>query len=49
MKKIFFKTLSYINKKILPSYRHRNLEKLSKFDKLIIGYRYWVTKHYFDR
>ncbi len=49
MKRTFFKVLSKINKTILPSYRHRNLERLSKFDQLIIGYKYWVTKHYFDQ
>lgn len=48
MKRIFFKLLSYLNKKILPSYRHRNLEELSKLEMLIIGYKYWVTKNYFD-
>ncbi len=49
MKRSFFKLLSLINKLILPSYRHRNLEELSKFDMLIIAYKYWVTKHYFDQ
>ncbi len=48
MKKLLFKTLSEINKKILPSYIHKDLTKLSKIDKAIVGYRIWVTKSYLD-
>lgn len=42
--KIFYKILARLNKVILPSYAKRDLTKLSKFDKLIVGYRYYVTK-----
>lgn len=45
MKTVFFKSLAKINKAILPRYSQRDLNNLSKFDKLIIGYRYYVTKN----
>ena len=38
-----FKILAKINKLILPKYAYRDLTKLSKFDYVIIGWRYWVT------
>lgn len=46
--KYIFKILGKINKRVLPSYTTRDLTKLSKFDKLIIGYRYYITKHSLD-
>ncbi len=42
--KIIFIALAKINKVILPSMKTKDLMKLSKFDKLIIGYRYYITK-----
>ncbi|MGI0107953.1 SsrA-binding protein [Salinimicrobium sp. WS361] len=47
MKKTFFKTLSKINKKVLPSYSKRQLDlaKATKFQKAIIGWKTWVTKN----
>lgn len=38
-----FQILAKINKILLPRYSHRDLNKLSKIDYAIIGYRYWVT------
>jgi len=38
-----FVILAKLNKFILPRYSHRDLNKLSKFDYVIIAYRYWVT------
>jgi hypothetical protein len=43
MKKSIFKTLALINKAILPRYSKKDITKLSKFEKVIVGYRYWVT------
>jgi hypothetical protein len=37
--------LAAINKSILPRYSRKDLSKLSRFDKLIVGYRYYVTKN----
>jgi hypothetical protein len=40
-----FKLLAKINRIILPSMINKDLSKLSSIQKLIIGYRYWVTKN----
>jgi len=45
MKKSFFRLLAKVNKNILPRYSRRDLNKLSKIDKAIVAYRYWVTSH----
>jgi len=44
-KKYIFKFLAIINKVILPSLIRKDLSKLKGYEKLIIGYRYWVTKN----
>lgn len=46
--KIIFKLLARINKWILPSYIYKDPATLRKIDKLIIAYRYWVTKNSLD-
>lgn len=48
MKKSLFKVIARINKWILPRYSQRDITKLSKLDKAIIGFRYWVTKNSLD-
>ena len=45
MKKSLFKALATLNKWILPHYSKRDLSKLSKFDQVLIAFRYWVTKN----
>jgi len=40
--------LAAINKVVLPSYGKRDLSKLSKMDKAIVAYRYWVTTNSLD-
>ena len=45
MKRSIFKALAKINKALLPSYVKKDLTKLSRMDKLIIGWRYWVTRN----
>ncbi|MBR9997713.1 MAG: hypothetical protein KFF73_02025 [Cyclobacteriaceae bacterium] len=45
IRKSCFRILAEINKIILPRYSRKDLSKLSKFDKLIVGYRYYVTKN----
>jgi len=47
-KKMFFKLLAKINKRVLPRYSQRNINTLSKFDKALIAYRYWVTINSLD-
>tara|TARA_R110002050_G_scaffold297783_2_gene459781 strand:- start:169 stop:372 length:204 start_codon:yes stop_codon:yes gene_type:complete len=50
MKKKFFKFLSRVNKKVLPSFTQKgvNLEKASKFQMAIFAYKLWVTKNSLD-
>ena len=43
MRKSVFKLLAKVNKAILPSLAHKDLTKLSKLQKALVGYRYWVT------
>ena len=43
MKKSMFKILAKINKMLLPRYSQKDLNRLSKIDKALIAYRYWVT------
>jgi len=44
-KKYIFKVLAIINKVTLPSLFAKDLSKLKGYEKLIFGYRYWVTKN----
>jgi len=46
--KSFFKFLAAINKMILPKYSKRDINALSKIDKALVAYRYWVTIHAID-
>lgn len=50
MNKRFFKFLSKLNKKVLPSYSKRRLDlaKASKFQMAVIGWKLWVTKRALD-
>ncbi|MCF7561472.1 SsrA-binding protein [Sabulilitoribacter multivorans] len=50
MKKQIFKLLSKVNKIVLPSYSKQQLDlaKASKFQLLIIGWKYYVTKNALD-
>ena len=43
--KLFFKVLAKINKIILPTMLHKDLNRLNSLEKVIISYRYWVTKN----
>ncbi len=44
-KQYVFKVLAIINKVIFPSLIRKDLSKLKSYEKLIYGYRYWVTKN----
>ncbi|MCM4160711.1 SsrA-binding protein [Antarcticibacterium flavum] len=50
MKKAFFKLLSKVNQKVLPSYSKQQLDlrKASKAQKALIGWKTWVTKNSLD-
>lgn len=45
MKKVAFQILAKLNKLILPRYSKRDITRLSKLDKAIVAFRYWVTIH----
>ena len=44
-KKLFFKVLAKVNKLIIPTMMKQDFSRLKTTDKLIIAYRYWVTKN----
>ncbi len=48
MSKSFFKILSKLNRVLLPSLAKLDMNKLSKFDKALIAYKYWVVMHVLD-
>ncbi|MBL7878157.1 MAG: hypothetical protein JNL53_20995 [Cyclobacteriaceae bacterium] len=48
MKKIVFKVLAKINKVIMPRFSQRDITRLSKFEKALVAYRYWVTLNALD-
>ena len=43
--KLFFKVLAKVNKLIIPTMLHKDLSRLNSLEKLVIAYRYWVTKN----
>ena len=45
MKKSLFRLLASINKLLLPRYSKRDFTRLSKLGKVIVAFRYWVTKN----
>lgn len=46
--KLIFKMLAWLNKAILPRYSKRDINRLTKIDKILVAYRYWVTIHALD-
>ena len=48
VKKIFFKVMAKINKLILPRMSKRDITRLSKTEKAVVAFRYWVTLNALD-
>ena len=44
-KKYIFRGLVVINKLIMPKLYKKDITKLKNYEKVILGYRYWVTKN----
>ena len=44
-RKLFFKMLAKVNKLVIPSLYKKNIGELKSYEKVILGYRYWVTKN----
>ena len=40
-----FKAIAVMNKLIMPTFYKKDITKLKKYEKMILGYRYWVTKN----
>jgi len=43
MKRSAFKFLAWVNRTLLPRMSKKDLTKLTKFQKAIVAWRYWVT------
>lgn len=48
MKKFLFKSLAKINKVIMPRFSKRDITRLSRLEKGMVAYRYWVTLNALD-
>ena len=44
-RRLIFKVLARINKLLIPTMLHKDLNKLKVSDRVLIAYRYWVTKN----
>ena len=44
-KKFIFRSLAVVNKLIMPKLYKKDIAKLKNYEKIILGYRYWVTKN----
>lgn len=48
MKKSFFKFLALVNRAIVPRMSKHDLTRLTKFQKAVVAWRYWVTINALD-
>jgi hypothetical protein len=48
MKQHLFKTLARLNRLLLPSLAKKDLYRLSRWQKMLVAYRYWVTTRALD-
>jgi len=44
-KKYIFRILAAMNTLIMPKLYKKDITKLKNYEKVILGYRYWVTKN----
>ena len=44
-KKYIFRSLAVVNKLIMPKLYKKDIAKLKNYEKIILGYRYWVKKN----
>ena len=44
-RKYIFRGLAVMNKLIMPKLYKKDIAKLKNYEKVILGYRYWVTKN----
>lgn len=48
MKKNLFKLIAKFNKLVMPGFGKKDLTRLSKLEKAMVAYRYWVTTNALD-
>ena len=44
-KRYIFKAIAVMNKLIMPKLYKKDITKLKNYEKVILGYRYWVTRN----
>ena len=44
-KKYIFKAMAVVNRLIMPKLYKKDITKLKNYEKVILGYRYWVTRN----
>ena len=44
-KKYIFRSLALVNKLIMPKLYNKDITKLKNYEKIILSYRYWITKN----
>ena len=44
-KKYIFKGVAVMNKIMMPKLYKKDITKLKNYEKVILGYKYWVTKN----
>ena len=44
-KKYIFRSLAAMNTLIMPKLYKKDITKLKNYEKVILGYRYWITKN----
>ena len=44
-KKYIFRSLAVMNKLIMPKLYKKDITQLKNYEKVILSYRYWVTKN----
>jgi hypothetical protein len=47
-KQQLFKILARLNKSIMPRFSQKDITRLSKVEKALVAYRYWVTINSLD-
>ena len=45
MRRGFFRLLARVNRAVLPKLWDKDLQRLTKVQKAIVGWRYWVTRN----
>ena len=44
-RKNIFKVIAFLNRVIIPKLYKKDIAKLKNYEKVILAYRYWITKN----